>query len=147
MTKAAQFGPGPHLYRQDRSEGERARFSPSSSRRCEADIDWAGSKGVEAGQRVPDLYLASRRGLSAPNSVADEIKVAGLVARNRRLPRPAAWHALGAREDCEPMDALRAGASGRRCAPRAQLALEHIWCRSTQPGCRRQDPARAKTKC
>jgi Ca-activated chloride channel family protein len=133
MTKAAQFGAGTFTYIgkiEEVKEKMNALFSKLESPVLKGlTIDWGGSKGVEAWPKaVPDLYLGEPVVvLFSADSVADEIKVAGLVARNTPLAEAGGLGALWAREKISNlMDALRGGAPEEEVRTGViKLALDH----------------------
>ena len=133
MTKAAQFGAGTFTYigRIDEVKVKMdALFSKLESPVLKGlQIDWGASKGVEAWPKaVPDLYLGEPVVvLFTADSVADEIKVAGLVARNTPLAEAGGLGTLWAREKISNlMDALRSGAPEEEVRTSVlKLALDH----------------------
>ena len=133
MTKAAQFGAGTFTYIgkiEEVKEKMGSLFSKLESPVLKGlTIDWGSSKGVEAWPKaVPDLYLGEPVVvLFSADSVADEIKVAGLVARNTPLAEAGGLGTLWAREKISNlMDALRGGAPEEEVRPGVlALALDH----------------------
>lgn len=133
MTKAAQFGAGTFTYIgkiEEVKEKMSALFSKLESPVLKGlTIDWGASKGVEAWPRtVPDLYLGEPVVvLFSADSVADEIRVAGLVARNTPLAEAGGLGTLWAREKISNlMDALRSGVPEDEVRPGVlKLALDH----------------------
>jgi len=133
MTKAAQFGAGTFTYIgkiEEVKEKMGALFSKLESPVLKGlAIDWGSSKGVEAWPKaVPDLYLGEPVVvLFSADSVADEIKVAGLVAHNTPLAEAGGLGTLWARERISNlMDAMRGGAPEEEVRPNVlTLALDH----------------------
>ena len=133
MTKAAQFGAGTFTYIgriEEVKEKMDALFSKLESLVLKGlQIDWGASKGVETWPKaVPDLYLGEPVVvLFSADSVADEIKVAGLVARNTPLAEAGGLGTLWAREKiANLMDALRSGAPEEEVRTGViKLALDH----------------------
>jgi Ca-activated chloride channel homolog len=133
MTKAAQFGAGTFTYIgkiEEVREKMGALFSKLESPVLKGlTIDWGNSKGVEAWPKaVPDLYLGEPVVvLFSADSVADEIKVAGLVAHNTPLAEAGGLGTLWAREKISNlMDAMRGGAPEEEVRPNVlTLALDH----------------------
>ena len=133
MTKAAQFGAGTFTYIgkiEEVKEKMNALFSKLESPVLKGlTIDWGNSKGVEAWPKaVPDLYLGEPVVvLFSADSVADEIKVAGLMAHNTPLAEAGGLGTLWAREKISNlMDAMRGGAPEEEVRPGVlQLALDH----------------------
>ncbi len=133
MSKAAQFGAGSFTYIgriEEVKDRMNALFSKLESPVLKGlTVDWGASKGVEAWPRaVPDLYLGEPvMVLFSADSVADEIKVAGLVARNTPLAEAGGLGTLWAREKISHlMDALRGGTPEEEVRPGVlKLALDH----------------------
>jgi Ca-activated chloride channel family protein len=133
MTKAAQFGAGSFTYIgriEEVKEKMNALFAKLESPVLKGlTIDWGTSQGVEAWPKaVPDLYLGEPVVvLFSADSVADEIKVEGLVARNTLLAEASGLGTLWAREKiANLMDALRGGAPETEVRTGVlQLALDH----------------------
>jgi Ca-activated chloride channel family protein len=133
MTKAAQFGAGTFTYIgriEEVKEKMGTLFSKLESPVLKGlQINWGASKGVEAWPKVvPDLYLGEPVVvLFSASSVADEIKVAGLVARNTPLAETGGLGTLWAREKIGAlMDALRGGAPEEEVRSGVlKLALDH----------------------
>jgi Ca-activated chloride channel family protein len=127
MSKAAQFGAGSFTYIgriEEVKEKMDALFAKLESPVLKGlEIDWGGSKGVEAWPRtVPDLYLGE------PVMVlftADS--VAGLVARHTPLSEAGGLGTLWAREKIAGlMDELRSGAPEDEVRSGVvKLALDH----------------------
>jgi Ca-activated chloride channel family protein len=133
MTKAAQFGAGTFTYIGRIEEVKQkmdALFAKLESPVLKGlTIDWGDSQGVQAWPNaVPDLYLGEPVVvLFSADSVAGEIKVAGMVARNTPLAEAGGLGTLWAREKISGlMDALRSGAPEEEVRPGVlKLALEH----------------------
>jgi len=133
MTKAAQFGAGSFTYIgkiEEVKEKMIALFSKLESPVLKGvAIDWGTSKGVEAWPKVvPDLYLGEPvLVLLSADSIADEITVAGIVARKVALKEAGGLGTLWAREKIASlMDALRGGAAEEEVRRSViDLALEH----------------------
>ena len=133
MTKAAQFGAGTFTYIgkiEEVKEKMGSLFSKLESPVLKGlTIDWGASKGVEAWPKaVPDLYLGEPVVvLFTADSVADEVTVAGLTARNTPLAEAGGLGTLWAREKISNlMDALRSGAPEDEVRPGVlKLALDH----------------------
>ena len=133
MTKAAQYGAGTFTYIgriEEVKEKMDALFSRLESPVLKGlQIDWGASKGVDAWPKVvPDLYLGEPVVvLFSADSVADEIKVAGLAARNTPLAEASGLGTLWAREKISNlMDALRGGAPEEEVRSSViRLALDH----------------------
>jgi len=133
MSKAAQFGAGTFTYIgriEEVKEKMDALFSKLESPVLKGlTIDWGSSQGVEAWPKaVPDLYLGEPVVvLFSADSVAGEIKVAGMVARNTPLAEAGGLGTLWAREKISGlMDALRGGTPEEEVRPGVlKLALEH----------------------
>lgn len=133
MTKAARFGAGTFTYigRIDEvKEKMSALFAKLESPVLKGlQVDWGDSTGVEAWPRVvPDLYAGEPVVvLFSAERIADELRIAGLVARNTPLESAGGLGVLWARSKISSlMDSLREGAP--EDAVRAQvltLALEH----------------------
>src|SRR6185503_2008231 len=133
MTKAAQFCAGTFTYIgriEEVKEKMSALFAKLESPVLKGlTIDWGASKGVDAWPKVvPDLYLGEPVVvLFSADSVADEIKVAGLAARNTPLAEASGLGTLWAREKISNlMDALRGGAPEEEVRSSViRLALDH----------------------
>jgi len=133
MRKAAQFGAGTFTCIgriEEVKEKMTALFAKLESPVLKGlQIDWGASTGVEAWPKaVPDLYLGEPVVvLFSADSVADEIKVAGLVARNVPLAETGGLGTLWAREKiANLMDTLRGGAPEEEVRTGVlKLALDH----------------------
>lgn len=133
MSKAAQFGAGTFTYIgriEEVKEKMDSLFSRLESPVLKGlKIDWGASKGVEAWPKaVPDLYLGEPVVvLFTAESVADEVMVAGLTARNTPISESGGLGTLWAREKISSlMDELRGGAPEERVRGDVlKLALDH----------------------
>jgi Ca-activated chloride channel family protein len=133
MTKAAQFGAGSYTYIgriEEVKEKMGALFAKLESPVLKGlSVDWGASRGVDAWPKaIPDLYLGEPVVvLFSADSVADEVKLAGMTVRRTSLDDAGGLGTLWAREKISNlMDALRGGAPEDEVRPAVlKLALDH----------------------